>query len=531
VIPPSRTSYDALVASERRRYESCTEVHELPAIFHYWSNRYILPKLVSCGFSSLNEIFERTLAGQCAREEGGPRRFVSLGAGNCDLEIELARKLRARGHDHFLFDCLDLNPTMLERGRRAAEEAGVAGHLTFAESDLNQWNPAQEYDAVVANYFLHHVVNLENLFEQAQRSLKPGGTFVIADMIGRNGHQRWPEALTLVHEFWRQLPPSYRFNRVSGFYEELYENQDCSVGSFEGIRSQDILPLLLDRFHFQFFLPFANIIDPFVERTFGPNFDVALEWDRAFIDQVHQRDDQELAAGRLTPTHMLAVVAHEASDSPIFLPRMTPESCVRRPQTVVESAAPDLRGPYDGQPWPRSVEEELHRVCLRLAESSGQARQQTAWIQRLEQELEERTTWALDLAKQMQERTAWAFDLDKQLQERTAWALDLDRQLQERTTWAFELDRQLEGRTAWSLSLDRDVKERTAWALSVQKELEEGTAASLRLKEELEQQTSRALALERELHGYIHNPVLYAARLLAGIRNRIRRLLAQAPTR
>jgi SAM-dependent methyltransferase len=522
VILPSQTSYDALVASERRRYESCTEVHELPAIFHYWSNRYILPKLVACGFSNLNEIFERTLAGQCARQEGGLRRFVSLGAGNCDLEIELAGKLHARGHDRFIFDCLDLNPTMLERGRHAAEQAGVAGHLTFAETDLNQWNPTQEYDAVVANYFLHHVVNLENLFEQAQRSLKPAGTFVIAEMIGHNGHQRWPEALTLVHEFWRKLPPSYRFNRVSGFYEELYENQDCSVGSFEGIRSQDILPLLIDRFHFQFFLPFANIIDPFVERNFGPNFDAALEWDRAFIHQVHQRDEQELAAGRLTPTHMLAVVAREAVDSPAFLPHMTPESCVRRPQTVVEGAAP---APYDPQPWPRPAEEELHRVCVRLSESSTQAREQTAWIQRLEQELAERTTWALDLDKQFQERTAWAFDLDKQLQERTAWAVDLEKHLGESTATALHLREELDQRTAWALDLDRDVKERTAWALSLHNELEEWMAASQRLKEELERQTARALALERELHGYLHNPVRYAARVLSGIRNRVRRVL------
>ena len=48
---------------------------------------------------------------------------------------------------------------------------------------------------------------------------RPGGKFLISDMIGRNGHQRWPEALTIVHDFWRKLPPSYRFNRLVGYYE------------------------------------------------------------------------------------------------------------------------------------------------------------------------------------------------------------------------------------------------------------------------------------------------------------------------
>jgi SAM-dependent methyltransferase len=157
---------------------------------------------------------------------------------------------------------------------------------------------------------LHHVLNLERLFARIKSSLKPAGLFVISDIIGRNGHQRWPEALDIVHEFWRKLPPSYRFNRQLDRYEQLYEDWDCSYESFEGIRSQDILALLLEHFHFQLFIAYANVIDPFVDRSFGPNFDASALWDRAFIDQIHARDDNEINAGRVKPTHMLAVVGN-----------------------------------------------------------------------------------------------------------------------------------------------------------------------------------------------------------------------------
>src|SRR5205823_5788867 len=172
------------------------------------------------------------------------------------------------------------------------------------EADFNDWNPAHRYDAVIANQSLHHVLKLEELFARIKSSLKPSGVFVISDMIGRNGHQRWPEALEIVHEFWRQLPPSYRFNRQLRRYEELFENWDCSVEGFEGIRSQDILPLLIEYFHFHVFIGVGNVIHPFVDRSFGSNFDAKQAWDRNFIDRVHERDEQEIVSGHIAPTHL-----------------------------------------------------------------------------------------------------------------------------------------------------------------------------------------------------------------------------------
>jgi len=134
-----------------------------------------------------------------------------------------------------------------------------------------------------------------------------------------------------VHEYWRQLPPRYRYNRALKRYEELYENWDCSVESFEGIRAQDILPLLLEHFHFQFFFGCGNVIDPFVGRAFGHNFDPKQAWDREFIDRVHLRDEQEMAAGRIKPTHMLAVVGNDRDRPTAFMKPLSPKFCVRRP--------------------------------------------------------------------------------------------------------------------------------------------------------------------------------------------------------
>jgi hypothetical protein len=152
------------------------------------------------------------------------------------------------------------------------------------------------------------VVALEHLFDVVGASLQPHGRFIVSDMIGRNGHQRWPEALAIVRELWRDLPPSYRYNRQLQRYEPEFLDWDCSTSGFEGIRAQDILPLLLDRFGFDMFLGFANVIDPFIDRGFGPNFSADSQSDREFIDRVHERDQAEIDAGSIKPTHMFAVM-------------------------------------------------------------------------------------------------------------------------------------------------------------------------------------------------------------------------------
>jgi len=481
-------TYEQSLALERRIYDDCLDVHRLPDIFHYWSERYIRPKILELGFEDVNDFFARSLSAHFSGNGGRVRRFVSLGSGNCDLEIELARLLRVSGHTDFIIDCVDLNEAMLERGRLAAAEAGFAGQFKFMQADFNMWSASCQYDAAIANHSLHHVVNLEGLFDELKRSLRPAGTLIVSDMIGRNGHLRWPEALGIVREFWRRLPPSYRFNRQLGTYEELFQDWDCSVEGFEGVRAQDILPLMLDRFHFQFFLPFGNVIDPFVDRSFGFNFDATAEWDRGFVDEVHARDERGLVEGALKPTHMLAVAGATAGTALRFPEGLSPRFCVRAQDTkfpVKDSSA--LVDPYEWSEFPHDMREELTTACRRLGEAGNQIRQRTLWALGLKRELEERTIRTLALEER---------------------ASELDREFQERTVWALDLKRESEHRGARIRALEEEFAERTQWALQ--------------LRDELELKKGETTELAREIDRCLHNPLHYLARIIAGAWNRLR---------
>lgn len=324
------SEYARRVDAERKAYENNTEVHDLPPICFYWLKRYILPQLASLGCTSADEFFLNNVERAYQRANAGTRRFLSIGAGNCDTEIRMAAALRERGAEDFVIDCLDLNEAMLGRGKAAAADSGLGRHIEPVSGDLNSWQPARGYDAVLANQVLHHVVGLESLFDGIRDSLRPGGSIIVSDMIGRNGHRRWPEALGPVDQFWNELPERYRYNRQLRRQETTYPDWDCAVDGFEGIRSQDVLPQLLGRFRFEWFYAFSNVADPFIDRGYGPNFDAEAEWDRAFIDRVHAFDENEIVAGRIKPTHMLAVLGKDAGPLTCFK-NLTPEFCVRWP--------------------------------------------------------------------------------------------------------------------------------------------------------------------------------------------------------
>lgn len=313
------------------RYQS--NVHELPPIFHYWSNKYLGPQIFNPhGIRDPEQFFFKFVSEQRARKPEARLHLISIGSGNCDMECRLASALRADGIDNFVIECIDINPTMLERGMKLAQELGVASHLTTTVGDFNNWRPTRQYDIVIANQCLHHIIELEDLFSKVKQVLADDGRFLVSDMIGRNGHMRWPEALGIINQLWAQMPAKYKYNHMRQRVEQQFINHDCSTSSFEGIRAQDILPLLVANFHFELFLPFGNLIFVFIDRTFGYNFDPAVAEDREFIDKVQALDEAGMHSGDLKPTQMLAVLSKTAVAQPrLRHPRLTPDFCVRVP--------------------------------------------------------------------------------------------------------------------------------------------------------------------------------------------------------
>ena len=327
----SQSDYQMKLAKEIEYYRSVSNVHDLPEIFHYWSNKYLVPKFRQFGFGNPKEFFATYMLKVLAGKTTDPTYLISIGSGNCEFEIEIAERLLALGTDHFILECMDLNPHMLDRGRKLAEEKGVISRMKFLNQDVNSWQAERHYEIIMANQALHHFVDLETLFGKIYETLSPEGFFLTDDIIGRNGHMRWPEALAIVNEFWKVLPKSKKYNHQLKRVELKYDNWDCSKEGFEGIRAQDILPLLIKKFQFDLFIGYGNVIDVFIDRSFGHNYNPDNEWDRNFIDRVHYTDEENLEQGIIKPTHMTAAMTRGAVSRTKVHKHLTPEFCLRDP--------------------------------------------------------------------------------------------------------------------------------------------------------------------------------------------------------
>ncbi len=467
-------SYDERVRAEKLQYDACEDVHELPDIFHYWSNRYLKPRLESYGFAGPDDFFLKSLE----KVAGETILALSVGSGNCDLEIDLASKVtRVR------MDCLDLNQTMLDRGREHARKLGLIDRVRFLEGDFNQLSLEDSYDAVIFNQSLHHVTCLESLLDEVKRKLKPGGKILVSDMIGRNGHVRWPRALHWIWQFWCEMPPSYRIHRQMQCYEELYVDRDYSGVGFEGIRAEDILPELMRRFEFEFFFGFGNLIDAFVDRGFGPNFDAGKASDRAFIDRVHAKDQELIEAGEIPPTHLLAVLCHQGQAAEVRQ-NLKPESCL---ESRVRASLPAVRpeNPYGVAFTQVDPAVELLRLRGLAVDYEAHCDLARARISELTEQVKQQGDWGFGLDRKLDEAQSLIVALQVEVMERNQWALDLNAVVKKAEIELQSLREELTDLTTWSQRMEYDLKQRTAWAVDLDRELGQVKEQNARLGQEL----------------------------------------------
>ena len=324
-------NYTERLEEELGNFREMTNINELPPIFAYWANKYLRPKFETLGFSNPQQFYAQyiTRIATAAPESGC--RILSLGAGNCDIEVNVAELLVEQKVQNFSFDCLDVNQQMLARGAQLAGQRGLISQFHFIDDDILNWAGENPYNVVIANQCLHHFPDLEAVFGKISKSMTDEGVFLANDMIGRNGHLRWPEALELVQAFWSLLDEKHKWNNQLLRMEGVYENWDCSTSGFEGVRAQEILPLLLKAFHFVCFIGFGNLINVFVDRGFGHNFDVSDPRDCYFIDFVAGLDDYFIEMGKIKPTQMIAAMTKTKMADMKVYKNLTPEFCVRHP--------------------------------------------------------------------------------------------------------------------------------------------------------------------------------------------------------
>ena len=122
---------------------------------------------------------------------------------------------------------VDLSEPMLQKARKAAEEAGVVDRLDFRPGDAKSLPfSEQSFDLVLCNSLLHHLPDPLVLFNEISRVAKPGGAILLRDL-------RRPSRLEFpIHAGW--------FGRhYSGVMRRLY--RDSLRAAYTRTELEDLL--------------------------------------------------------------------------------------------------------------------------------------------------------------------------------------------------------------------------------------------------------------------------------------------------
>lgn len=237
---------------------------------------------------------------------GKGKRMLSLGSGPGGLELSYGEQAPSAE-----IVCLDVNPELLALGRERARELGL--RVQFEQADLNTAElPRGEFDYVFCHAALHHLIELEHVANEIRRTLRPGGEFIVTDIVSQNGYRLWPETRPIARSIFRTLPERLRISHRSWEAEqvdaELWEG-DTSEDSMECIRSEDILPILDATFETRHFVPYWSISRRFFDSMYGPNFDLERKLDRCLFDWILEVDEYYVRTQWLRPETFFGIYA------------------------------------------------------------------------------------------------------------------------------------------------------------------------------------------------------------------------------
>jgi SAM-dependent methyltransferase len=195
--------------------------------------------------------------------------------------------------------CTDLNPALFEKARAAAKAENLA--LEFAEADLNFIDVAPgRYDLIFAHASLHHVINVERLFEQMTRGLAPRGLLHLVEVVGKNRKLIWDESERYANALLELLPAEV----TGGIRLDVKEDESA----MEGVRQEAIGTCLRSSFR-PVFEHWHGAFMRFIctHPDLAPRFDPGNPERRRYLDFLIEADDHAVRSGVLRPLEVWGV--------------------------------------------------------------------------------------------------------------------------------------------------------------------------------------------------------------------------------
>jgi SAM-dependent methyltransferase len=143
-------------------------------------------------------------------------------------------------------DAFDISYGAIEKAIAAAREMNLT-HIHYEVRDINkiQLLPAT-YDVVFGIGSLHPFVELEHIFNEVNKALKPGGFFFVYEYVGPSRFQWRERQLEAINGILKILPRKYKTFVTDPSIVKEAETRPAvkDVDASGAARSGEILPLL-----------------------------------------------------------------------------------------------------------------------------------------------------------------------------------------------------------------------------------------------------------------------------------------------
>ena len=212
----------------------------------------------------------------------------------CGSSGWLERGLAQRGRFRRII-ASDFAPAAVEMARRSARERNLDA-IEYRVLDLETEALGGPYDAIFANDVLHHITNLEGLYERIREALAPKGKLFFNEYVGPNRFQYSDARMDLINRYFRLIPDHLRFNPYwGGLFWSRFRADPAKLMAddpTEAVRSEDVLPLARKFFEVEAEYPYGGgLLNPLLYEIIG-NFDEQNPYDSRLLQVLCDAEDR-----------------------------------------------------------------------------------------------------------------------------------------------------------------------------------------------------------------------------------------------
>jgi SAM-dependent methyltransferase len=95
---------------------------------------------------------------------------------------------------------IDHDPVMVDKASQRSRDLDCSSRIRFQQAEAGEFQPEQQFDAVVGRYVLHHLADPTSVLHHVATLVRPGGLLVFHEFDFANPVSMYPETPPL----WRQ---------------------------------------------------------------------------------------------------------------------------------------------------------------------------------------------------------------------------------------------------------------------------------------------------------------------------------------